>query len=446
MSLPPGYSRLLQLAWPIMLANAATPTLGLVDTAVMGHKGSAAALAALALGALSINFLYWGFGFLRMGTTGRVALMHGRGQHGEVLLSGARAMMLGFVAGSVLVLAQKPLAAALGWALSASVQTEAYALDYVSIRLNGAPAALATFALMGWLIGLGRTREVLGVQLLLNVVNVLLDLYWGWWQDYGLAGIAWGTVVAEWSGLAWALWRCYRIASVRGLRAPTTDQDLHFWHGEAWLALLQTNIHLLLRTFAMLACFGYFLNMAAIQGTVALAATHVLLQFVTLSAYVLDGYAHAAEPLVGQAMGAKQGKKLSQIIRQSWLLTQLSAIAMAMFVMMSSEALLSLLTDLDEVQSFALQHQHWAALYIAFSATAFQLDGVFIGASKTAAMRNSALLSALIFVLLSRYAAGNYSGLWMCFVVYVCSRGLTLAWALPILKAAVPTTAPAQHS
>lgn len=416
-----------------MLANAATPTLGLVDTAVMGHSGTVTALAALALGALSFNFLYWGFGFLRMGTTGRVALLRGSQVPNEILLTGLRALLLGLVCGGLLWLGRDPIAHLAAWALQASAETEKLALHYLQIRLSGAPAALATFALLGWLIGMGRTRDVLAVQLVLNLVNIVLDLYWGWFLQKGLVGIAWGTVVAEWSGLAWALWRCHHIHTSAAEHSWPRSFWSEFWQGHAWRALVRSNTDLLLRSLLMLSCFGYFLNLAAGHGSTALAATHVLLQFVTLSAYVLDGYAHAAEPLIGQALGARHLDQARAVIRQSWLLAQCAALGLALLIALTSLWLVSVITNLAEVQAFAREYQHWAALYVLLSATAFQLDGIFIGAGATAAMRNSALLSALAFLVCANILATAYSGLWLSFVLYVLLRGLTLAGALPRL-------------
>ena len=415
-----------------MLANAATPTLGLVDTAVMGHSGTVTALAALALGALSFNFLYWGFGFLRMGTTGRVALLRGAQDAPEVLLTGLRALLLGFACGVLLWLMREPIAHLAAWALQANRHTESLTQLYLKIRLCGAPAALATFALLGWMIGMGRTREVLAVQLVLNAVNIVLDLYWGWWQQQGLVGIAWGTVVAEWSGLAWALWRCHQIPSGSSTPWPSALWA-EFWNRSAWRALVRANGDLLLRSLLMLGCFGYFLNMAAQQGSTALAATHVLLQFVTLSAYVLDGFAHAAEPLVGKALGARQWAEARSVVRRSWLLSQLAAAIFALVIISFSPLLLRGITDLAGVQDFARQHHAWTALYVLVSASAFQLDGIFIGAGATAAMRNSALVSALTFAACASALAKDYAGLWASFVLYVVVRGLTLAAVLPRL-------------
>ena len=416
-----------------MLANAATPLLGLVDTAVIGRSGDVAGLGALALGALIFNFLYWAFGFLRMGTTGFVAAAHGAGDAAELRAAAARALLLGAGFGLLLWLLRAPLALLALELFGASAEVEDGARRYLTLRLWGAPASLATFALMGVLIGLARTGEVLRVQLLLNALNIVFDLLFALVLGFGLAGIAVGTALAEWLALGYALWRLHRVLAVEA-PGPSPDwarlRDL-----VALRRMLKANGDILLRTLTMLASFAWFVNSAAGYGDATLAANHLLLQFVSLSAYVLDGYAHAAEPLVGRALGARDRGLYRRTLARGLHLAVAAGLAMAALVAWAGPTVIDLLTTLTPVREVAHSYLLWPALYVALSTLAFQLDGVFIGAGATVAMRNMALLSAALFGLAQAMLQplAGYAGLWAAFVLYVLARGLSLSACLPAL-------------
>lgn len=430
-----SYRHLWQLAWPIMLANAASPLLGLVDTTVIGHTGTVAQLGALALGALIFNFIYWAFGFLRMGTTGFVAHAAGREDTAELRAAAFRALFAGASFGLVLVLLRAPISALFLHVFAASADVESQAGLYLQIRLWGAPASLASFALLGVLIGLGKTREVLRIQLLLNGLNIVFDLAFALHLQMGIQGIALGTVCAEWITLSYTLWRLV------GMLRDTHRDSAPFFNLAQVLNLsalgqmLHANGNIFLRTLTMLLCFGLFTNQAAVFGDAVLAANHILLQFISLSAYVLDGYAHAAEPLVGRALAAPDRRLFDHTLRNSLHLSLGSGVLMASVLLLAGAPAIPLMTTLPSVQVVAQQYLPHAAAYVLMSSLAFQLDGIFIGASATREMRNTALLSGLVFVLLCAVLATRfgYAGLWTAFIVYVLSRGLTLAWRLPAL-------------
>ena len=313
----PRYAELLSRAWPVIVANAAAPLLGLVDTAVIGNTGAVADLGAIALGALVFNFLYWGFGFLRMGTTGFTAQADGRDDSAEVRVVLARALVLALACGLLLVALQWPIIGAALGLLDGSAAVETSAATYLGIRIWGAPAALATFAMMGTLIGLGLTRQLLAVQLFLNGLNIVLDLWLAGVLGWGVAGIATGTVIAEWAaaGLSAAiLWRVLR-------RRHVDDEPFlpiaRLRSRSAAVALLGANRDLMLRTLLMLLCFAWFTNAGARFGDVVLAANHILLQFISFSAYFLDGFAFVAEGEVGRAIGRRRRALLDAVVRRS---------------------------------------------------------------------------------------------------------------------------------
>ncbi len=412
-----------------MLANAATPLLGLVDTAVIGHVGTVAQLGALALGALIFNFIYWAFGFLRMGTTGFVAHACGRDDTTEVRAAAFRALLIGCGMGLLLALLREPLSAMFMQVFGASAEVESQAGEYLRVRLWGAPASLAVFALLGVLIGLGNTREVLGIQLLLNGLNIALDLVFALHFQMGITGIALGTVCAEWITLAYAAGRLLKL-----LRGQHRDAEpfLALARIVDWQQLrrmLHANGNIFLRTLTMLSCFGLFINGAARFGDHVLAANHILLQFISLSAYVLDGYAHAAEPLIGRAIASTNRGLFERTLRHSMHLAVGSGVGMAVLMIVAGGPAIAAMTGLAPVQETAHQYLWLAALYVLLSSVAFQLDGVFIGASATRDMRNMALAAGLVFVGLDLLLSAHwgYLGLWLAFVAYVLARGITLS-------------------
>ena len=431
-----SHRRIWQLAWPIILANSAIPLLGLVDTAIIGHNGAEADLGAIALGALIFSFAYWSFGFLRMGTTGFAARASGAGDQAEVRATLGRALLLAALIGIGLILLQRPLALLAFKLLGASAAVEDGARLYFQIRIWGAPASLGTFAVMGLLIGLARTREILWVQLFLNGLNIGLDWLFAGILGWGVAGIALGTAIAEWCSLALAL-----ILAWRALRAAH-DDDQPFWplarirDPNRLRAMLTANADIMLRTLLLLFSFAWFINQAATFGDTVLAATHILLQFISLAAYFLDGYAHAAEPLVGGALGRHDLAHFDRAIRRSTELAGLTAALLAGILLLGGETLIHLLTDLPAVQAAASDFLPHCAAYVLCSFAAFQLDGIYIGAGWTGAMRNAAILSTATFLVAAwpLGAALGAGGLWLAFIAYVLARAVPLAAWLPRLR------------
>ena len=444
----PTHGRIFAIAWPIILANIAAPLLGLVDTAVIGHLGTVSELGAIALGSLIFSLIYWGFGFLRMGTTGFIAQAVGRRDQVEIRATLLRASLLGLALGTALVLLQTPLIHGLLAVFDASAEVEAGAAEYLAIRIWGAPAALGVFVLSGVLIGQGRSRTLMGIQLLMNSLNVVLDVWLAVGLDWGLRGIAAGTAISEWVTLL--------VGGGGGgmqLQRSRSDQGA-FWTwsqlrpAAAWWPLLRANRDIMIRTLLMLACFAWFTNAGAVFGDTVLAANHVLLQFITFSAYFLDGFAYAAEALVGAAIGRGDRRHFDVAVRRSTHWALATALALALVLLAAGQWLVALLTDLAAVQAVAGDYLPWAAAYVALSFAAFQLDGVFIAATATAQMRNASLLSASGFLVLAMTlapVAGNL-GLWMAFVAYVVLRAAALLLFFPGLRASVAGHAAARSS
>ncbi|WP_262249497.1 MATE family efflux transporter [Parapedobacter soli] len=427
------YIHIIKLAVPIILANASVPLLGLADTAAIGQTGTAVDLGAIALASLIFNFVYWGFGFLRMGTTGFVSQALGAGDVDEAHALLFRSMLLGGIIGLLLILLQSVVGAAAIGLLKASDEIKGLVGTYFYIRIWGAPATLITFALLGTFIGAGWTKHLLAVQLFLNGLNILLNVVFVVGYDFGVRGIALGTVIAEWSALFFS---SYLI--IKKMRLVHPMHRFRYLRPRIFskaklIALIRVNGDIMIRTLALLTGFAWFANQGADFGDDVLAANHVLLQFVSLSAFFLDGYAHVAEMLSGKAYGARDRVSFVQQIRHSSVLAAITALVLACLVYLLGGLLVPLLTKDTQVQAIALAHRSYAAVYIAVSFAAFQLDGVFIGVTKSLEMRNATVAALLVFIgsaVLLAPAYGN-AGLWGAFIVYVIVRAVALGAYYP---------------
>lgn len=415
-------------AWPVILANASTPLLGLVDTAVLGRGQHAQGLAGLALAVMIFNFLYWSCGFLRMSTTGFVAQSSGANRPDEVAATAARGLMLGIGIGLVFILTQGLIASVAFSALQGDAQTESAAAEYFALRIWGAPATLSLYVYSGLLIGLGRTRALLAMQLILNLLNGVLDLWLGHFLGWQLQGVAIGTVASEWLvclGATALLARPGRLL----LGAHQSGKPL--WRlltaRQFLVPALRNHRDIFLRTLFMLFGFAWFTNVSAGFGALALAANHILLQLVSFSAFFLDGFAFVAEARVGRAIGARNPEALHRAVRVTSECSALIALGLAGFALFAGPYVIHSLTDLADIRTHAQTYLPFAALYILCSFAAFQLDGIFIGATAAPAMRNASMLAFAVFVAtwwLTR--SWQLTGLWLSFIGYVLARAVFL--------------------
>jgi MATE family multidrug resistance protein len=294
------HRRVLTIAIPIVISNATVPILGAVDTGVIGQMGVAAPIGAVGIGAIILGALYWIFGFLRMGTVGLTSQAFGAGDHREVNALFFRATGIGLIAGLAFVLFQIPLFLGAFWVSPASAEVEDLARQYMSIRIWSAPAAIAIYGLSGWLIAQERTGAVLMIQLLMNVSNIILDLWFVLGLGLGVEGVAIATLIAEWGGLALGMYLCRSVLS--GFSGSIWQQ---VFDRERLIRMAQVNVDILIRSVLLQAGFVSFLFFGADLGDVTLAGNQVLLQFVYMAAHAMDGFVFAAESLVGQAVGAR---------------------------------------------------------------------------------------------------------------------------------------------
>lgn len=418
-------------AWPIILANAAVPTLGLVDTAVIGHFGQTSELAALAIASLVFSFVYWCFGFLRMGTTAYVAQAEGAGSSNRLMLVVVQSLAIALAIAFCLIVGQHFLLDLALIALAPPGSVAGYMADYFNIRIWGAPATLLIYVCSGYLIGRGFSKQLLLLQLILNASNASLDLVFAGTLSMGLEGVALGTLIAEYLTAAFAL-----VLISRSHPWVSFLNDLSFSQlRQGFAALISQNRDIFIRTLFLLLAFGFFARKGGSFGEETLAANHILLQFISFSAFFMDGFAHVLESLVGKAFGARSKPRLLEALKQSSILAGLTALLLSICVFGFGQVFISLLTNKELVQQLASSYLVFSSIYIFLSVAAFQLDGLFIGAAYGAAMRNCSVISTLSFFALwffGMYHLENL-GLWLCFIFYVCVRAFTLAAYLPKL-------------
>ncbi|SFI20815.1 MATE family efflux transporter [Jannaschia pohangensis] len=431
-----SHRRILRVAVPVVLSNATVPILGAVDTGVVGQMGLAAPIAAVGAGAIILSSVYWIFGFLRMGTTGMVAQALGRDDRAEVVALLSRALLIAAAAGAFLIASQWALFAGAFRVAPTSPEVEALARSYMSIRIWSSPAAIAIYGLTGWLIAQERTAAVLAVQIGMNGANILLDLWFVLGLGWGVPGVAWATLLAEWSGLALAVWFC-RDAFV----GPAWRATAQVFDVERLRRMLSVNGDILIRSVLLQATFASFLLMGGLFGTVSLAANQVLLQFLFITAYALDGFAFAVEALVGRYFGSGDRARLRRAVMMcgGWGLATVTVLALA-FALFGG-LLVDVMAKSPEVRIEARNFLPWMVAAPLIGVAAWMLDGVFIGATRSRDMRNMMILSfgiylaalALLVPLLDNH------GLWAALMVSFLARGLSLGARYPALERAAGT-------
>ncbi|MFM2389020.1 MAG: hypothetical protein RLZZ437_575 [Pseudomonadota bacterium] len=424
------HGRVLKIALPIVLSNATVPLLGAVDTGVVGQMGLAAPIGAVGLGAIVLATVYWIFGFLRMGTSGLAAQAQGAGDMPERSAILLRALMVAGVAGMVLIAAQGALFWAAFRVAPASADVEALMRQYLAIRIWGAPATIALYAITGWLIALERTRGVLVLQLLINGLNIGLDVWFVLGLGWGVPGVAVATLIAEWSGLGFGLWLCRDAFGpvLRAAWAQVADRV-------ALLEMFRVNRDIMLRSVMLQLSFTTFLFLGARFGDVTLAANQVLLQFLSITAYALDGFAFAAEGLVGQAVGARAVADARSASRLTMQWGFVGAGVLSLGFALGGPAIIDLMTTSPEVRAEARAYLPWLWVAPLIGVASWIYDGIFIGATLTGLMLRTMAISVALYVLALAALVpvlGNH-GLWAALMVLNATRGVTMALAYPAL-------------
>lgn len=417
------HRRVLGIAVPIMVSNATVPVLGAVDVAVVGQLGEAAPIGAVGIGSIILTTVYWMFGFLRMGTTGLVSQARGKRDQPEVSAFLSRVLVFGLAAGAALIALQLPLFWTAFQIAPASPEVERLAGEYGRIRILSAPAAIAIYGITGWLIALERTRSVLLVQLYINLLNIVLDFVFVLRLEMGVPGVAYATLIAEWTGLGLGILLCrdaFRDGEWRN-RSRVLD-------AARIKVMASVNTDIMIRSALLLLAFTSFQFVASGFGDATLAANQILLQFLYITAYALDGFAFAAEALVGMSIGAlnKAALRRAVVLTSGWGLAVAAALTAAF--LLGGGPLADLMAKSAEVRAEVREYLPWLLAVPILGGPSWMLDGIFVGAARARDMRNAMLQSCAVYgvcaALLTPFF-GNH-GLWVSMLVLFVARAITL--------------------
>ncbi len=428
-----------RLAGISILSNLMVPLAGLIDIAFLGHLSDIRHLAGVALATILFNYIYWTFGFLRMGTTGLIAQAVGRDDSTEILIIGLRNSILALVLGVLILLLQHPLQKIGFFFLSATPEVKGSGQLFFNALIWGAPATLFNFVVLGWFLGAGKGRNVLILSILGNSVNISLDylliVKFGW-ESLG-AGTA--TAISQYvmaiAGLI-LVWRSLVSDQKIVYKIEKRDPKLLFREvldPEALIAVLFLNSDILIRTLALISSFAIFTNISSTFGTIILACNTLLLQVVTLAAYFIDGLAFATETFAGLFYGKGKEHLLSTLAWISGWTSLISGLAIAIVVCIFPIPVFSLLTRHLEVVLLAREYVLWLLPLIGFASIAYMLDGYFLGLTKGAILRKSTLIAALVGFTPLAILAWQYQNnhiLWLALTVFMATRSISLGFRI----------------
>ncbi|EKP0296922.1 MATE family efflux transporter DinF [Aeromonas veronii] len=424
---PSRHRAVFALALPMVFSNITTPLLGLVDTWVIGHLGQAWFLGGVSVGATLINLIFWLLGFLRMSTTGLTAQAHGAADGRAQLDTLLRALGLAIALGLALLLLLFPLLPRLIALSGGSPEVQLYAGQYVAVRIWSAPAALCNLVIMGWLLGMQDARSPMVMLILTNLVNMALDALFVLGLGWQVRGVAAASVMADYCALAVGIWLVHR--QLRQL-APTVWQDgWQRWRQFApMVRLLGLNRDIFLRSLCLQLCFAFMTLQGARLGDVAVAANAVLLNFLMLISYGLDGFAYAVEAMVGRAIGQRDRQKLREAIVLNLGWAALIASGFTLVFALFGAHLIGYITDIPAVVAEANRQLPWLIAMPLLAVWCFLLDGVFIGATRAREMRNSMLLAAFggFFPIWWLCQSWGVAALWAAMAALMVGRGLSL--------------------
>ena len=427
-----SWQHIWRLSWPIMLSNITVPLVGVVDVAMMGRLNDPAFIGGVGLGMMVFNFIYFGLGFLRMGTTGLVAQMYGTGQDSAIAHLLMRGVTLALGLGGLFILASPIVTSAAITIFSASNMTEALMAEYITIRVFAAPAALANLVLLGGLYGKQQMRLGMALLFLVNALNLLLDIILVNGFGMTIDGVAYASVAAQWSGFAFMLWWITRAwpGQLGQLLRPLIKARLPVWFDlSEFRQFFTLGRDIFIRTILLLACEALFLNEAAKLDDLSLAACQIMLSIFGVLAFAIDGFAHAAEALVGEAIGQKNKSMLTIVIRRTNFLAGMMAVLLGAVLWHGKPLILSLMTSQVDLIAFIDPYWIWVAMLPLASFLAFQMDGIFVGATRGREMRNAMLVASASFVTAILLIPFELMVLMGSFVGYLALRGICL-WCL----------------
>ncbi len=419
------YKKIFRIAIPMILSAISIPMLGIVDTAILGHLDSPKYLAAINIGATIFNVLFWGFGFLKMSTTGLIAQSLGEKNQSKINLQLTQSILIAIIIALILLILQKWLGYySINFASSQGIIAD-MAHQYFSIRIFSAPATLLIYVFVGYFLAIQKSKVVLWIMLVNQVGNMVLDYLFVMRFNYGIAGVAYGSLISEYLALMvgcyYLIKSKYRLPKLQQLKdwLSKTDEISHFF---------RLNRDIFIRTLCLMAVFALMTKGSARLGELSLAGNAVLLNFFYLMSYGLDGFAHAVESLCGEYYGARDKNKFKAIIRSVFIISFAVAALFSLLYLFFSSHLINLLTSIDSVQLYAYKYTIWLVLIPLIAMPSFVYDGVFVATTNAKIMRNSMVIATIFCYIPLWYLLRKFDnhGLWMAFVGFFIVRSTTI--------------------
>lgn len=416
------HSSILRLSLPSIISNITTPLLALVDVAIVGHMGAAEYIGAIAVGGSMFNMLYWLFAFLRMGSSGATAQAYGAGHRSEQGMILVQGLTVALISATLMIILQYPISHGIMLFMDPEPITGNLALTYFDILIWGAPAVLSNYVIAGWLLGMQNSGAIMVNSIFINVVNIAVSCILVYGFDFGIEGVAIGTLTAQWGGTLLGL------AIIKFKYNPVLDSPKNVFKGNELKKFFTINLNIFLRTLCLVAVTLWFTRSGARQSSDILAVNALLMQFFTLFSYFMDGFAFAGEALTGRFLGEGNKIMLKKSINGLIHWGILIAAVFTILYATGGESLMELLSDDTSVTTIASDYKMWVITIPLTGFMAFTWDGIFIGALATRHMLLSMLSATVVFFVV--YAAlfpllGNH-GLWIAFISYLAVRGIIL--------------------
>ncbi|MEG1413790.1 MAG: MATE family efflux transporter [Mucinivorans sp.] len=426
--------KIIGLAIPNIISNITIPLVGMVDLAIVGAMGSTVMLGGIAIGTAIFNLLYWNFGFLRMGTSGLTAQAYGRRDFVEIQRVLMRSLSVATAIAALILLFQVPLVKLILRFMDTTPPIELAAREYFTFRVWAAPATLGLYAFKGWLIGMQNSRSPMWIAIFINVVNVVASLVLAFPCGMGLAGVALGTTIAQWSGVGLAL---FVVARYYGRYF-----DLHrlfdgVFQAQALALFFRLNRDIFIRTLCLVAVFTYFTKASSSMGPVTLAANTLLMQLFTIFSYFMDGFAYAGEALAGRYTGSRNMARLRGSVVAIFKVGGVVSLFFSVIYFFVGRYILLIFSPSADVLARALSSMVYVALVPVVGFSAFLLDGLLVGMTQSRVMRNSMLVATALFFGLY-FALDDILGtgaLWLAFLSYLLARaGFQLLMMRPFTR------------
>ena len=417
--------KILRLAIPNIISNITVPLLSSVDTAVMGHLESPVYLGAIALGSMIFNFIYWGFGFLRMGTTGLTAQSFGSKNDIEVSSIMFRASLVSIIIGFSLIILQYPIAELSFFLIDGSKEVEQFATQYYNIRIIAAPATLSLYALNGWFLGVQNSKSPLYVALFINILNIILNLFFVYQLNMKVEGVAWATVIAQYSGVIFSIILISKKYEVY-IKLFSFEKIIE---KTKVLRFFKVNTDIFFRTILLIFTISFFTAKSAEINDEILAANFILMQLWLVISYGVDGFAFAAESLVGKYFGSRDQEKLTKTIKYSFAWGLTLGMFLSLCYLLFGRDILSLYTNQENIVQIAMVFMGWIIVAPIINSVSFIWDGVYFGVTETRKMLFSMIISVLFVFLPIYYLTNDWLGnhaIWFSLTAFMLVRGITL--------------------